>query len=77
MIQVAAEPLLAPVFADLVDEEGNEAYKRSLGAYGLRGGKYEWSQLQEVVRERGELLLGYMGYDKSFTSAPVSCNCFV
>ena len=51
---------MAPVFADLFDEEGAEVYKRGLEMYCLREGRYEWSQVQEAARQRGELLLGYL-----------------
>ena len=52
---------MAPVFADLFDEEGAEVYKRGLDVYCLREGRYEWSQVQETARRRGELLLGWGG----------------
>ena len=60
-----------PVFSDLFDEEGSEIYMRSLGLYGLRGGQYEWAQLQEAARERGDLLLGYIRADSNEASLHV------
>ena len=57
-----------PVFSDLFDEEGSEIYMRSLGVYGLRGGRYEWAQLQEAARAKGDLLLGYIRADSNEAS---------
>ena len=45
-------------------------YKRPLQYYGLRYGKqYTWGQLQDIVRSRKELLLGFMDEAGEFKDA--------
>ncbi|MFV8754970.1 CASTOR/POLLUX-related putative ion channel [Nannocystaceae bacterium ST9] len=58
LAQVAENPDLAAVFADLFDPEGSEIYLRPASDYVVAGREVDMHALIEVGRRRGEVVIG-------------------
>ena len=57
--QVAENPQLNLVFADLFDPEGTEIYLKPVEWYVVTGEPVTYATLVEAARQRGEVALGY------------------
>ncbi len=59
MAQLSENPALAPVFEDLLDEEGSEIYLKPAALYADAGQTHSFADVVAAARSRGETALGY------------------
>lgn len=59
MTQLAANPRLAPVFAELFDAEGNEIFIRPAADYVLPGRETTFATVAESALRKGQVAIGY------------------
>ena len=62
LTQLSENRKLFPVLKELLDEEGNEIYMRSVKNYIKSGIEVNSYQVQEVLKEKREILIGYKKY---------------
>ena len=63
LTQLSENRKLFPVLKELLDEEGSEIYMRSVKNYIKSGIEVDSYQVQEVLKEKRELLIGYKIYN--------------
>lgn len=74
MAQISENPSIAPLIAELLDDEGSELYMKAAEDYAVLGVELDFYTLTESAARKGEIFVGYRKSGRARNSVVVNPN---